>query len=133
MLALMVGTFASAWSYLDHAYTYGGAIFGEQGQLRANFSQMVSWSRHDTGSRTPPLIATGIGVAGVFLLMALRGIFPMNPFDPTGYALSLGTWNTNWFWFSIFVGWALKWALMHAGGLRMYQQKHPFLYGADPG
>lgn len=129
LIALMVGTFASAWTYLDHAYTYGGAIFGEQGQLQVNFNQMVTWSGHKPMNQNSSLLATGVGLAGVFALMGLRRISPLNPFHPTGYALSLGTWNTNWFWFSIFVGWVLKWILMHLGGLRIYRQSIPFFMG----
>ncbi|GDX40457.1 hypothetical protein LBMAG21_07490 [Armatimonadota bacterium] len=129
ILALLVGTLASAWTYLDHAYTYGGAIFGEQGQLQANFNQMATWSGHRAPSQTASLLATAVGLAGIFGLMGLRRVFPLNPFHPTGYAISLGTWNTNWFWFSIFVGWLLKWALIHLGGLRIYRQSLPFFMG----
>jgi hypothetical protein len=129
VIALIVGAFASAWTYLDHSYTYGAAVFGEQGQMRANFNQMVTWSGRGSTSQTSSLAATAIGLAAVLLLMALRRVFPMNPFHPTGYAISLGTWNTNWFWFSIFVGWALKAALMHFGGLRLYRKCIPFFMG----
>jgi len=129
LLALTVGTLGSAWAYLDHSYRFGAAIFGEQGQMRANFGQMVTWSGHGPTNSVSSLSATAVGFAGVLLLMALRRVFPMNPFHPTGYAISLGTWNTNWFWFSIFVGWALKWTLMHFGGLRLYRRSIPFFMG----
>ena len=128
-LALVIGTLASAWAFFDHAYTYGGAIFGEQGQLQANFNQLASWSGSPTRPRGASLLAMAVGMTGIFGLMGIRRLFPLSPFHPAGYAISLGTWNTNWFWFSIFVGWALKGVMMHLGGLRLYRLSIPFFMG----
>lgn len=128
-LALVVGTVVSAWAFLDHAYRYGGAVFGEHGQLRANFGQMVAWESSQRMPRPAAVQAMCAGLAGVVALAGLRRVLPWNPFHPAGYALSLGAWNANWFWFSVFAGWLLKWAVLHAGGLRAYRGALPFFAG----
>ena len=128
-LALVLGALASAWSYLDQAYRYGGSIFGEQGQIRVNLEQLSSWNRSHALPRPADTAAMAVGMAGVLGLTALRRLFAWSPFHPAGFALSLGTWNTTWLWFSVFLGWIAKWAVLHAGGLRAYQRALPFFMG----
>jgi hypothetical protein len=128
-VALVAGTVTSAWSYFDHAYRFGGAIFGEQGQIRANLTELSAWDRSTAQPRLADLGAMAFGMAGVFALTAGRRLCYWSPFHPAGFALSLGTWNTSWLWFSIFLGWLAKWAVLHAGGLRAYRRGLPFFMG----
>src|SRR5215210_7781063 len=45
LIALVVGTLASAWAFYDQGYRYGGAFFAEQYQCRLFFDQLASWNR----------------------------------------------------------------------------------------
>ena len=51
------------------------------------------------------------------------------PFHPAGYALSHSYWNTRWYWFSIFLSWALKLCLFRVGGLPLYRRSMAFFVG----
>ncbi len=70
--------------------------------------------------------AAGTAAAFLFLLAWLRGRFVRFPFHPLGYCIGPGL---IWHWFPFFIAWALKWLILHFGGLRFYRRALPFFVG----
>ena len=62
-------------------------------------------------------------------LMMLRYLFLWWPFHPAGYGISLGKWNMNWYWFSIFVSWLLKLLILRLGQVQAHRRAIPFFMG----
>jgi hypothetical protein len=50
------------------------------------------------------------------------------PLHPLGFALSVG-WLAGHIWFTSLVAWLIKLAIMHFGGIRLYQSLKPFFLG----
>jgi len=49
-------------------------------------------------------------------------------FHPAGFAVS-SSWSMNVFWGSIFISWAIKFAILRLGGLKLHRQSIPFFLG----
>ncbi|HIE27397.1 TPA: hypothetical protein EYP66_08940 [Candidatus Poribacteria bacterium] len=129
VMAVVVGTVSSAWAYYAHAYRFGGALYGEQNQCRWYFDELARWMTHPSELNSNGIAAALIGGGLTFTLMALRHRFLWWPFHPAGYAISLGEWNMNWYWFSIFVGWFLKMGILKFGGIQTHRRSLPFFIG----
>ena len=129
VLAVIVGTIASAWAHLHFSYHYGAAIWGEHGQCRKFFDRLAGWDINPQGTDGAGIVAMMIGGAFTFGLMALRQRLPWCPLHPAGYALSLSPWNATWYSASMFIGWLLKLIIMRYGGLRLYRVALPFFMG----
>ena len=54
------------------------------------------------------------------------------PLYPIGYAIS-GTWAVNFFWFSVFISYFIKLAILRFGGVRTFRRVATFLFGVDFG
>ena len=61
-------------------------------------------------------------------LTLMRGQFLWMPLHAAGYAVTT-TWTMNFFWFSIFVSFVLKWLIVKHGGLRSFRKAAPFFLG----
>ena len=129
VLAVIAGTLSSAWSYYAQAYTFGGALYGEQNQCRWYYDELAQWVSNPIPPDSKGIAAALIGGGFTALLMTLRYRFFWWPFHPAGYALSLGEWNMNWYWFSIFVGWGLKLIVLKFRGIQTHRQALPFFMG----
>ncbi len=68
------------------------------------------------------------GMAITILLYALRRRFTSFPLHPIGFALGW-SWTLFINWLSIFLGWLLKWGVLHYGGYRTYQKALPIFTG----
>jgi hypothetical protein len=66
------------------------------------------------------LIFLGIGSGVMWLLTVLHYQIPKWPFHPLGFAIG-PTQPVVDLWFSIFLGWLVKWATMHLGGYRAFR------------
>lgn len=73
-----------------------------------------------------------LGVISGFLitcgLAALRARFPAFPLHPIGFAIAAG-YGMHAVWFSVFLVWAIKVALVRWGGLRAWRGALPFFIG----
>jgi hypothetical protein len=61
-------------------------------------------------------------------LMWMRQTFVWWPLHPLGYTM-LSSWATFKLWFSIFLGWGMKFAIVKYGGLKAYRQARPAFLG----
>lgn len=71
-------------------------------------------------------VATGAGLTGAMLW--LRATFLWWPLNPIGY-LMCGSWPITEIWFSVFLGWVAKSAVMTFGGAIAYRKVLPFFLG----
>lgn len=71
-------------------------------------------------------IGAGFTVASILSALRLRAVG--FPFHPVGYAIS-SNWCMSLMWPSIFTAWAVKTALLRAGGLKLYRSSLPLFLG----
>ena len=102
-------------SYLDDA---AGQAWGElAGVLQGKTGANAAYVRQFSG---------GLLLTCALALMRQRYLF--FPLQPVGYAVN-GNWTMSHLWFSLFLAWALKLALVRTGGLKAYRRGLPFCFG----
>lgn len=74
------------------------------------------------------LLWGGVGAGLVLAVGALRMRVPRFPLHPLPLLL-LGSWVMSRFWFSFFVGWAIKTALLKIGGAPLFERARPLFIG----
>ena len=133
VLAIIVGVIASFWVYLHLMYEYGASarITGFVGRMgRESFGRLASWLNYPKDSDK-----TGTGFMGFSALfttfcMIMRRRFLWWPFHPAGYALGTApVAGINYFWFTVFLSWLIKWIILKQAGLRVYRKAVPFFLG----
>jgi hypothetical protein len=140
-LTALVAFAAAVYGRITTAYKYGGAAGDDWANLwsqvtflgdLADFQKNppdYDWVRPG-GVRILPVAAAHLGtgalLAGGMIFMRSRFLWwPLNPF---GFILC-GTWEMAQVWFSVFLGWACKSAVMTFGGAATYRKWLPFFLG----
>ena len=127
ILASIVGTFAGFWALLHNMYHFGADNvyhnIGDNG-----FRMLDSWIQHPRSQNYPMLRDVGIGAGITIALRVLHQRFLAFPFHPVGYAVACG-WMMGGIWFSVFVAWLTKWAILKFGGIQLYRRMVPFFIG----
>ena len=132
MLAVAVSMAASMWAILDLSYHYGGInlnrwFFG--GGAQAPFKSFVArWLLNPSGPSWEGWLSTGIGAGVMAGLMLCRHYFVWWPVHPLGYPIA-GLWLMSHSWFSIFLAWLFKAAILQYWGARGYRAVRPFFMG----
>ena len=70
----------------------------------------------------------GFGASAMGLLTFLRYKYLWWPLHPLGLTVA-GSRVMDWTWFSIFLAWLVKIAVLHYGGPRMFRALRPFFLG----
>ncbi|MFC1715692.1 DUF6785 family protein [Candidatus Poribacteria bacterium] len=125
-LAIAVGALASFWAYLHASYKFVGIDTDWMGWHA--FSRLKNWLSYPTQPNYGAITAMGVGFVSTLFLMAMRMRFIFWPFHPAGYAVTVG-WSMGCFWFSIFVSWVAKSAILRLGGLKIHRKSIPFFLG----
>lgn len=133
ILSVIAATLSSAWAYYSQGYHYGTAVYGEQAQCRWTFDQLQVWMSTPQPPNRAEITVSLLAMAFTAFLMSMRRLFVWWLFHPAGYALSLSYWNTSWYWFSIFIGWLIKFVLVRLGGLKFYRKAMPLFAGVAIG
>jgi hypothetical protein len=127
LVAVVVSSaFALYMGYSYGAYNYGGWIFGAGSQvpyvevLRKIDTAGPDWQR---------LGHMGLGATVMAGLTAMRYRFAWWPLHPIGMPVGICSYPVNVFIFSIFLSWLIKWSIMRAGGIQLYQKGQPFFIG----
>ncbi len=126
-VALVVSvTFILYMGYSFGAYNYGGWIFGYGSQvpyveiLRKIDLKTPDWTR---------LMHLGIGGGVMGALTFMRYRFSWWPLHPIGMPVGICSYPMTIIVFSIFLSWLIKWSIMRAGGIGLYQRAQPFFIG----
>ncbi len=133
MLATIVGTLASFWAFLHLMYKVGalsvhGYIVGIGNEVFGR--RLERWINNPTGPNIGGSQSMGIGAVMTWLLYFLRHRFMWWPFHPIGYVMTAATWGSLAdFWFSVFLGWLVKFVILMVFGLRAHQRAIPFFLG----
>ena len=123
--AMVIGLIVSSYSTLRISYQYRAPYTGGAGDMRWLTSVLVGT---DSGT---DWINTGFMAFGslfMMLLMLLRRFFLWWPLHPIGYTM-LSSWASFKLWFSILLGWMMKYGIVKYGGLRAYRQARPIFLG----
>ena len=124
LLAMVLSPFAAFWGALHLGYE-SGAIEVWSGSV---FNRTQNWLTNPMPVNIPSLIAMVFGLLFAFCLTLIRLRFFWWPLYPIGYAIS-GTWAVNFFWFSVFVSYFIKLAILRFGGVRTFRRVAPFFLG----
>ena len=123
--AMVIGLLVSYYSVLRVSYHHRAPYTGGAGDMRWLTSVLVG---HETGTDWTNVGFMIFGSVFMLALMWLRGIFVWWPIHPIGYTM-FSAWGTFKLWFSIFLGWLMKYGLVKYGGLRAYRSARPVFLG----
>jgi hypothetical protein len=132
LLAIVMGIIVSLWANIFFYYK-AGAGTGKINEQRVKwgteaYQKLQRWVRE-----APPPDTTGTKVVCFSLIFTLfltfmRTRFLWWPFHPIGYFAGI-SWNIEWQWFPIFIGWLLKILIIRYGGAKLYKDLLPFFLG----
>jgi hypothetical protein len=132
VVAILVAVPASFWTYLDMYYRRGAGTGKVEiwalGFGRGAYDALAGWIRAPTLQDLAAQMAAAVGFAVAMLLSLARMRFFWFPLHPLAYAVANG-WGMHNLWSCVFVGWLLKVAVLHYGGLRKYRELIPFFLG----
>lgn len=130
-VSILIALVASGWFSIRMAYTHGGLKLGGwqmDGLAPVLYSWMARLMQTD--------VRVGVGRFGymalgglLYLLLAhLHDNYAWFSVHPIGLTLGLAG-PVAWVWFSVFVAWLLKVALLRYGGAKIYHRARPFFLG----
>jgi len=129
--AIVLSILVSCGATLKFAYGLGGCnanywffVSGPQYPWRY-VARLMS---HPTDPSWERMIFMGIGAGAVWLLTLLHHRFTWWPLHPIGIPIALAG-PTEWFWFSIFLGWLAKRIIVWVGGVQLFRTLRPLFLG----
>jgi hypothetical protein len=126
MLAVIVGALSFCIITLYLFYHLGMRYMDFLG--RESFNRLQGLLTFPKGPDVSFIRQMSFGLFFSSFLALLRRRFIWWPFHPVGYAVS-GSWTMSWMWFSIFISWLIKGAILKFRGLRDYRNGVPFFLG----
>jgi len=131
VLAIVAALVASIWVTMTQAYARGGVTLNDwffQGAVQVDYKWAQDWMIKRPGPSIAGLVYTVIG-AGIYLVLtALRFRSPTWPFHPIGYCIG-SVWIMDHIWFTIFLTWLGKSAILRYGGMVWYRNMRPVFLG----
>ena len=124
-VSMVIGLVVSYYSALKISYQYGAPYTGGSGYLYQLESLLLNPKKGTDWANAGFMI---FGSLFTLWLMWMRQIFLWWPFHPIGYMM-LSAWASFKLWFSIFLGWSMKFAIVKYGGLRAYRSARPIFLG----
>ena len=126
ILAAIISIPVTFWATLDVGYRG----IGVPGTWASNetFRRLDWWLQHSRSMNVGSTIFMGVGAFIVLSFTVMRMRFVWWPIHPVAYLIA-NSWTMSWIWFSIFVGWAVKWVLLKYSGLHSYRRAFPFFLG----
>jgi len=113
------------------ARTSGGANLSQWffvGGPQVPFRRLSDMLFHPRSSAGIWLFFMALGAVFMIFLTIMRAQVFWWPFHPIGYAMGC-SWPMIQLWFSIFLGWFLKYIILRYGGLRLYVKFRTFFLG----
>ncbi len=128
IIAIIIGTLTGMIGNLQRCYSSIGQTWvGDWA-----FAELANWLRYPSGTSYLYIIYFIAGGIVISILVTLSRFFVWWPFHPLGYILG-GEWMLRYLWFSIFLAWLLKWAILKFGGLNGYRKNAPIFVGITVG
>ena len=131
IIAVLIALAGSIWSVMTLSYQYGGINLHVFWFI---FVPQMAFTYIAPKFATPEFVDfagwafTGLGAGLMTLFTFLRYRFLWWPIHPLGFAT--GTFFImNWVWFSIFIAWLLKTAILKYSGPAGFRQTRPFFLG----
>ena len=131
IIAIVLGVIVTFWVYLHVLYQMGAANKARGWLVYMGwetYNRLQSWL---TDQRMPDYVEVS-GMAGGFiftvLLMFMKTRFIWFPFHPAGYVLAVAE-GLGYFWFAVFVSWAIKSVIMRFGGAKSFRKAAPIFLG----
>ncbi len=130
-LAIGLATVVSCAATLTIAFRHG-AIAQQAWFMIASPQQPFQLLAQQLGQPVEPqpghLGTVGLGALVMLGLCVARNHFAGFPLHPLGYAMG-PSWPLIQLWFSLFLGWLCKAAVLRWGGMKGYRQAYPFFLG----
>ena len=134
--AMFITLAVSIYYTLHLAYDYGGVNLHNQffGQGFPSYPSRFALRKlsDPSGVSVDGWLWTLSGGLVMALLMIARQRLMWWPFHPLGFAVSAG-WTMRYIWFSIFLAWLIKLAILRYGGVGLYHKIRPFFLGLIAG
>ena len=131
IIAVVIGILASFFSIIRTAYRYGGLNLGGW-QFTGYVPYTVRWIKeyilHPYKFGRYEFSFFSIGAILYIVLNFLRFRLPGFPLHPLGLTVA-ATIPIYFTWFSIFIGWLLKFSIMKYGGQKLYKHLQPLFLG----
>jgi len=130
-LAIGVSLLTSLATILHLAYTYGGINLNSwffEGGPKAPFEYAAVKLNSPVGPDWAGWLHTLVGSGVMALLMLARHHLSWWPLHPIGYPIG-AVWLMDALWFSIFLAWLIKLAVLKYGGPRLFRATRPFFIG----
>lgn len=131
MLSVVITMVSSVWILLRLAYSRGGINCNDWffvGGAKAPYDFFVSKILNPSGPNWAGWYITTGGAIGMLFLMLMRARFLWWPFHPIGFAIG-PTWIMDQIWFTVFLAWLIKLAIVRYGGLKLFQKFRPLFLG----
>lgn len=130
LVAILISIVATFWANLDLCYRDGAAVLGgfKDWVGWESFNRLQRWLISPTSPDPPRMLFTAVGSLLVLVMTAFRLRTVNFPFHPAGYALAV-SFAMEYFWFAVFVSWALKLLILKQGGIRAYHRTIPLFLG----
>ncbi|MFO7535291.1 MAG: DUF6785 family protein [Kiritimatiellia bacterium] len=123
-------TIATAAATIQNLYLRGDTPPAMRDLLAKNVPFRERWTSVRVDPRLPPLFAFGAALILVTSFARLRfAWFPLHPLP----LVLLGTWVMSRYYFSFFLGWLIKAAILKIGGGRLFEKTKPFFVGVVTG
>lgn len=130
-LAAVVSVVAVFWIDLELIYREGasaGLSSFRHWVANGAFRNLGRWLSYPVAPDYVRVGFMGVGAGAIAVLYALRLRFIAWPFHPAGYALAV-SFAVDYFWFPLFLSWALKLVVLRLGGVGGYRRAIPFFLG----
>jgi hypothetical protein len=131
LLAIGVSLITSLATILHLAYAYGGINLNSwffDGGPKAPFEYAAAKLNSPVGPDWAGWLHTAVGGGIMALLMLARHQLSWWPLHPIGYPIG-AVWLMDALWFSIFLAWLIKLAVLKYGGPQLYRATRPFFLG----
>ncbi|RKY04297.1 hypothetical protein DRP77_04250 [Candidatus Poribacteria bacterium] len=131
MASIVITSVTAIWMIMKLAYERGGLngnpwFFG--GGAKAPYNYVASKLLSPEGPNWTGWYIKGAGALIMGMLMILRARFLWWPFHPIGFAIG-PIWIMDQIWFTCFLAWMIKLALVRWGGLKVYRSARPIFLG----
>jgi len=130
-LAVVIGVLGSSIMILTQAYEHGGMNLNNWyfwGNSRVAYSYIAQKIEKPTGINGVGWLCKSIGAGVMVFLMFMQRNFIWWPLHPLGFAIGANGW-LNALWFSIFLAWLVKSAVLRYGGHKLFKAGQPLFLG----